>query len=45
MIQANLCDLEQDIRKYFCNIAAVTLKGARKKNTEYRNWLVIHKFQ
>lgn len=31
MIQANLCDLEQEIQNYFCNIATITLKGAREK--------------
>lgn len=45
MIQANLCDLEQEIQNYFCNIATITLKGAREKNREYRNWFVIRKFQ
>lgn len=31
MIQMNLCDLEQDSQNYFCDIAAVTLEGAREK--------------
>lgn len=31
MIQMNLCDLEQDSQNYFCDIATVTLEGARGK--------------
>lgn len=30
-MQVHLCDLEQDIQNYFCNIVTITLKGARQK--------------
>lgn len=31
MVQANLCDLEQDIQNYFCNVATITLTEAKEK--------------